>query len=92
MPAPAATTRRTVSDNAGRKPDFKLEAFPIKLSGWKREHDGRTFYTLKLQRTYKDDKTGRWEHTDGLDARDLPVAASLLLRAHMELGITKEGA
>lgn len=46
------------------------------------ENDGprNTFYTVKLQRSYKVED-GEYAHTDGLNAGDLLNAARLLQRA-----------
>lgn len=69
-------------------PDLKWKSFPLELAAWKNEKDGREYYSFKLTKAYKDDK-GEWHNTANLSDRDLPIAVSLLSRAHMELGIQK---
>lgn len=71
-------------------PVMRFRARPLELAVWKNEKDGKVWYSCKLTRSYKDAETGQWKTTDSLNERDLPVAAALMSRAHMELGISKE--
>lgn len=75
---------------SGQRPTLKLKAFPLELAIWKHERDGKTHYSAKLSKSYKDDDSGEWKNTDFLNERDWLIAASLLSRAYMEIGIQKD--
>jgi hypothetical protein len=60
-------------------PIQKIEAWPLAVAIWLRQHDGRNFYSATLQRTYKDGK--EYKHTDSLNKEDLLLAAKLLNQA-----------
>jgi len=70
-------------------PIEKFRARPLELAVWENEgKDGEKYYTFTLNRSYKTDD-GEWKNTTSLRAFDLPVAASLLSRAHIQFGISK---
>jgi len=75
---------------SGNRPDYTLDAFPLKLAGWKTENDGREHWSFRLTKRYKDDKDGEWKDTPYLNMHDLPRASLLYQRAYIELGIKKE--
>lgn len=62
----------------GKAPFLKLEAFPIKAAAWRNEgKDGKPWYSVKVQKVYKDDQ-GNWTETTNFAHWDLPVVAALL--------------
>lgn len=63
------------------RPDIQVEQFPIQVAVWKKERDGKTYYSTKLSRRYKDDEAGEWKDTQYLNTSDLLVAAALLQEA-----------
>jgi hypothetical protein len=80
---------------AGSPPTFKLEAFPLRVAVWETERMGSNgkpwkSYSVKLTRTYKNDKTGKWEETPSLGDKDLLAASALLLEVWRTIAV-KEG-
>ena len=68
-----------MSDN---KPVIKLRDGRLKLAVWANEtEEGKTFYSTKLTRSYKD-KADEWQDGDSLNSDDLLPAAQLLQRAY----------
>lgn len=61
----------------GNQPAAKFRIGNVTATVWK--NDGG-FYSVNLQRSYKDD-AGDWQNTDGLGHGDLLNAAKLLNRA-----------
>ena len=52
----------------------------IKVAVWKREHEGRVFYTYGPERGYKD-KSGNWKSTSSFSPEEWEVVNGLLERA-----------
>ena len=52
----------------------------IKVAVWKREYEGRTFYTYGPERGYKD-KNGAWKSTSSFSPEEWEVVNGLLERA-----------
>lgn len=61
------------------KPVQKFSVGGVTANVWKNEKDDRTFYTVDLQRRYKDGN--EWKSTTSLNAGDLLNAAKCLQRA-----------
>jgi hypothetical protein len=68
-------------------PVAKFRAGAVGVSVFKREFDGKEFYSASVGRAYIDEKDlrdgpdGTWKYTDSLGRDDLPVAAALLNQA-----------
>jgi hypothetical protein len=52
----------------------------LKVAVWKREYEGRTFYTYGPERGYKD-KHGNWKSTSSFSPAEWEAVNSLLERA-----------
>jgi hypothetical protein len=62
------------------KPLKKFRIGYITANVWQNKKDDTTFYTVDLQRTYKDD-AGEYQNTTSLNHSDLLNAAVVLKRA-----------
>jgi len=74
----------------GKRPVMKLGAGALEASVWANEHDGKTFHSVTLQRSYKDAK-GDWQRTNSFGTRDLPALAELLRVVFQEFEIKERG-
>ena len=63
------------------KPVHEETSWPLKASVWENESDKGTFYSLTLERSYKD-ADGNWKNSASLSRRDWLAGARLLERAH----------
>jgi hypothetical protein len=73
----------------GNKPAATFSIGLVKATVWKNDGpNNRSFYNVRLSRSYKDDKD-EWQDTDQLGHHDLLNAAALLQRA--ERYIAEEG-
>ena len=68
------------------KPEQSLAAGAVRLAVWKntgktKEGQDAEYYTVKLERRYKDQK-GEWQSTAGLLVNDVPKARLLLDKAY----------
>ena len=69
---------------SSNQPVARVRIYPISASIWKNQSsNGETFYSVTLQRTYKDD-SGKYQHTDNLNVSDLLIAAKVLDLAHTQ--------
>jgi len=80
--------------SAGNAPTFTVEAFPLRAAVWANEHvgnGGRTFqsYSIKFTRAYKD-QTGKWQSTEAMTDRELPILAILSMEVYRRL-VVKDG-
>lgn len=66
------------------KPAAKVSMFPITAAIWHNERDGRSFYSVSFQRSYKDEK-GNWQHSDSFGLSDLLLLAKVADQAHSEI-------
>ena len=66
------------------KPAAKVSMFPITAAIWHNERDGRSFYSVTFQRSYKDEK-GNWQHSDSFGLGDLLLLAKVADQAHGEI-------
>lgn len=78
-------TKNTKPQN---KPVREFRFGAIKAAVWKREHDGKTFYSVSLSRSYKvdaDKTTGPgddgWRETNSFDFTDLDAVDMALAQA-----------
>jgi hypothetical protein len=65
----------------------------LKVAVWKREYDGRTFYTYGPERGYKD-KQGHWKSTSSFTPQEWDVVHDLLTRAkgYVDAALAKDAA
>lgn len=70
------------------KPVYSIRKGVIQLAAWETEGaEGRKGYSIKLQRRYKDKRTGEWTDSTFLFDSDLLTAAALLQKAFADLCI-----
>lgn len=75
-------------------PEKRFSAGSVSACLWKNsvtdKNTGLTgYYTISLQRSYKD-KTGNWQNSSSLRVNDLPKAALVLSRAYEYLVLTEK--
>jgi hypothetical protein len=66
------------------KPAAKISMFPISAAIWRTEKDGRSFYSVTFQRSYRDEK-GAWQNSDSFGLGDLLLLAKVADQAHGEI-------
>ncbi len=72
-----------MSDN--NKPAARVNMHPVSAAIWRNENaKGETFYSVTVQRNYKDAE-GKWKSSDSLNESDLLLAAKVLDLAHTEI-------
>lgn len=80
------------SETPKNGPEHKIRAGAIVATVWKNEQKGEhgpyAFYTVTLERSYKD-KDGAWKNTSSLRAADLPKASLVLNKAYEYLMLEK---
>ena len=62
-------------------PAKKIRIGFVTATVWKNENDGKSFYTVVLSRSYKDND-GNWQNGDSLNQDDLLNAAWTLQKAN----------
>ena len=62
------------------EPIQRIDAWPLSVAIWMREHEERTYYSATIQRSYKDGD--EYKHTDSMNEEDLLLGAKLLDQAH----------
>ncbi|HEY1757668.1 MAG TPA: hypothetical protein VGG72_20010 [Bryobacteraceae bacterium] len=76
------------------RPAAKITMFPITAAIWHNEKDGRSFYSVSFQRSYKDEK-GKWRNSESFGLGDLLLLAKVAEQAHSEIyklrGTDREG-
>lgn len=67
-------------------PIHKVDLYwPVTAAIWRNEdREGRAWYSVTLERTYKD-REGRWQSTTSLNADDTLLAQKVLGIAHSEI-------
>ena len=82
MPTTQAATAASTADTrqAGNRPVDKIRIGHITAAIFENTGQKGTFYSVKLERGYKDGET--WKNTDSLGRDDLLVAAKALDKAH----------
>jgi hypothetical protein len=68
-------------DTAKRKPIRKIKAWPISAAIWDQEHEGRRFFNVTFQRSYKKED-GSYANSDSFGKDDLLLLAKVADRAH----------
>lgn len=66
------------------KPAAKVIMFPITAAIWRNEKDGRSYYSVSFQRSYKDDK-GKWKNSESFGPGDLLLLAKVADAAHSQI-------
>lgn len=66
------------------KPAAKVTLYPITAAIWRNENKGQAFYSVTIQRSYKN-ADGEWKSSDSLNESDLLLAAKVLDLAHTEI-------
>ncbi len=66
------------------QPIAKLSLFPITAAIWLNEKDGKSWYSTKIERRYKDE-SGTWRSTDVFAPGDLLLVAKIADQAHSEI-------
>jgi len=66
------------------KPAAKISLFPVTAAIWQNEKDGRSFYSVSFQRSYKDEK-GNWQNSESFGVSDLLLLAKVADQAHSEI-------
>ncbi len=66
-----------------QKPHREFRFGAIKAAVWKRDHEGKTFYSTSLSRSYKTDEIegpqdDGWRETNSFDFTDLETAKTAL--------------
>jgi hypothetical protein len=82
IPRQEQTEGKTMSNAS--KPAGKVKIFPITASIWRNEKDGRAYYSVTFERSYKDD-AGEWNYTSTFYAGDLLLLAKVADQAHTEV-------
>lgn len=64
-----------MANEVKNKPVKEFRDGAIKTAVWKREHEGKTFYSVSVSRGYKVEQGGveRWEDTNSFDYAHLPT-------------------
>jgi hypothetical protein len=65
------------------QPIAKLSLYPITAAIWLNERDGRSYYSVTIERSYKDDSG--WKSTSTFNAGDLLLVAKIADLAHSEI-------
>lgn len=66
------------------KPIAKVNMYPVTAAIWVNERDGKSYYSVTIERTYKDDD-GKWKNTSTFNAGDLLLVAKAADLAHTEI-------
>ena len=68
----------------GKKPAARVNLHPISASIWRNEKEGRAYYSVTIERSYKDEG-GNWKYTSTFNAGDLLLLAKVADQAHTEI-------
>jgi hypothetical protein len=66
------------------QPIAKLSLYPVTAAIWLNEKDGKSWYSTKIERRYKDE-SGAWRSSDTFYAGDLLLVAKIADQAHSEI-------
>ena len=61
-------------------PVYKQKSHGIEVSGWKREHEDKAFYTVSAGRSYRD-SDGNWKTSNSFNLEDRDTLINYLDRA-----------
>jgi hypothetical protein len=63
-----------------KPPVYKQKSHGIEVAVWKREHDGKAFYSISINRSYRD-KDGDWQNSNSFNLEDRDILMDYLNRA-----------
>ena len=66
------------------KPVAKVSLYPITAAIWLNERDDKSYYSVTIERSYKDD-AGKWQTSSTFNANDLLLLAKVADQAHSEI-------
>jgi hypothetical protein len=66
------------------KPAARVTMYPVTAAIWRNESNGRNFYSVSFERTFKDD-AGNWKSTSSFNTQDLLLLAKVADQAHTEV-------
>jgi hypothetical protein len=61
-------------------PVYKQKSHGIEVAVWKREHDGKAFYSVSATRSYRDSE-GNWKTSNSFNLEDRDILMDYLDRA-----------
>jgi hypothetical protein len=61
-------------------PVYKQKSHGIEVAVWKREHDGKAFYSVSATRSYRDSE-GNWKTSNSFNLEDRDILMDYLSRA-----------
>ena len=70
-----------MSETATNQPAIRFSCGAVSVAVWRREHNGKNFYSASPQRAFTKDEGKTWEYTTTFDRNDIPVIAELLRHA-----------
>jgi hypothetical protein len=82
IPRQKSSKGKTMSNST--KPTAKVTLYPITAAIWRNENKGQAFYSVTIQRSYKDAE-GNWKSSDSLNESDLLLAAKVLDLVHSKI-------
>lgn len=59
----------------------------VSATVWKNGTNGQRYYSVTIDRAYRDRKTGRWDRTRSLRANDIPKAILALQKAYEYIAV-----
>lgn len=63
------------------KPEYVVRAGALSVSIWRREHEGKAFYSATASRAYTEDNGESWNYSDSFNRDDLLIVAELMRAA-----------
>ena len=72
------------------KPAIKLRKFPVNVAAWINQKDDKTWYSVKVTKSYRDKQTDELKDTQYLSTDDLPIAAELLMELWRRIAMKVE--
>lgn len=59
-----------------KKPAAKVQLYPLSAAIWRNQNQKGVFYSISLERSYKDD-AGKWQTSSNFNSSDLLLLAKL---------------
>jgi hypothetical protein len=82
IPRQKHTKGKTMSNTS--KPAAKVTIYPITAAIWRNEKDGRAYYNVTFERSFKDD-AGNWRSASSFNTGELLLLAKVADQAHTEI-------
>jgi len=67
-----------------KKPAAKVTLYPVSAAIWRNHNEKGTFYSVTVERSYKDGD-GNWQRSDSYNASDLLLLAKVVDQAHSKI-------